>query len=92
MVVSKQSGLLSVPGRGAALADCLEARVRSQYPGGNESFTGSILIPRASWCWRAIEKPIGTWARQFEKRQVRKVYMRGSGVSFAMMPERSTRP
>ena len=33
LVLNKPSGLLSVPGKGADLADCLEARVHTVHPG-----------------------------------------------------------
>ena len=32
LVVNKPAGLLSVPGKGAHLADCLLARVQAAYP------------------------------------------------------------
>ena len=32
IVLGKPSGLLSVPGKGEALADCLEARVQARHP------------------------------------------------------------
>jgi len=32
IVLSKQSGLLSVPGKSSEHADCLETRVQSHYP------------------------------------------------------------
>jgi tRNA pseudouridine32 synthase/23S rRNA pseudouridine746 synthase len=32
VVVNKPEGLLSVPGKGEHLADCLEARVRAVFP------------------------------------------------------------
>ena len=33
LVLSKPSGLLSVPGKDPALADCLESRARNAFPG-----------------------------------------------------------
>ncbi|MDQ5959739.1 MAG: tRNA pseudouridine32 synthase / rRNA pseudouridine746 synthase, partial [Pseudomonadota bacterium] len=32
LVVNKPSGLLSVPGRGAGMDDCLASRVQARYP------------------------------------------------------------
>ncbi|MEM9230878.1 MAG: hypothetical protein AAGB10_14850, partial [Pseudomonadota bacterium] len=32
LVVDKPAGLLSVPGKNPSLADCLEARVRAEFP------------------------------------------------------------
>ena len=33
LVVNKPAGLLSVPGKGPQLSDCLESRVQSVFPG-----------------------------------------------------------
>ena len=73
VVVSKQSGLLSVPGRGAALADCLEARVRAQFPGARivhrlDLDTSGVMVLALN---REAHRHLG---QQFEKRQVTKVY------------------
>jgi tRNA pseudouridine32 synthase / 23S rRNA pseudouridine746 synthase len=45
LVVNKPSGLLSVPGKGEHLADCLIARVQKAFPRRSSS-TGSTAIPR----------------------------------------------
>lgn len=42
MVVNKPSGLLSVPGRSAALQDCVVARLRVRYPDA----TGPLVVHR----------------------------------------------
>jgi tRNA pseudouridine32 synthase / 23S rRNA pseudouridine746 synthase len=46
LVVDKPSGLLSVPGKGEHLADCLIARVQACIPRRCSS-TGSTATPRA---------------------------------------------
>lgn len=74
LVVNKPAGLLSVPGKGAHLADCLMERVRAAFPEAllvhrlDLDTSGVIvfaLTPRA-------QRHLGL---QFEKRQTRKVYV-----------------
>ena len=74
LVVDKPSGLLSVPGRGAHLADCLLTRVQSVYPEAllvhrlDRDTSGVIvfaLTPHA-------QKTLG---QQFEKRKTKKTYV-----------------
>ena len=74
VAVSKQSGLLSVPGRGAQHADCVEARVRSRFPEAtivhrlDLDTSGVLLMARSRDAHRDL-------ARQFELRQISKVYV-----------------
>jgi tRNA pseudouridine32 synthase / 23S rRNA pseudouridine746 synthase len=42
VIVDKPVGLLSIPGRGGALRDCVVARLRARYPGA----TGPIVVHR----------------------------------------------
>ena len=74
LAVSKPSGLLSVPGRGPHLADCVEARARSIYPDATivhrlDLDTSGVMVLARN---RAAHRQIG-W--QFEKRQIEKVYV-----------------
>ena len=74
VVVEKPSGLLSVPGKPAALADCLEGRVR-------EAFPGTLLIHRldletSGVMVFALNKPAQKHINlQFERRRVQKTYI-----------------
>lgn len=74
VVVSKQSGLLSVPGRGAQHADCLEARVRSRFPEAtivhrlDLDTSGVLVMARNREAHRHL-------SRQFELRQIKKIYI-----------------
>lgn len=74
LVVSKPSGLLSVPGRGAARADCVEARARVQCPGVtivhrlDMDTSGVMVLARHRTAHRHL-------SRQFEERRVAKVYV-----------------
>jgi tRNA pseudouridine32 synthase/23S rRNA pseudouridine746 synthase len=74
LVVNKPSGLLSVPGKGEHLADCLIARVQKAFPTALlvhrlDRDTSGVMIfaltPRA-------QRHLGL---QFEKRQTKKVYL-----------------
>ena len=74
LVVDKPAGLLSVPGKGAALADCLIARLRAGWPGvllvhRLDRDTSGVMVfaltPRA-------QRHLGL---QFEKRQTGKSYV-----------------
>ena len=63
-----------MPGRGAALADCLEARVRAQYPGATivhrlDLDTSGVMVLARN---REAHRHLG---QQFEKRRVMKVYI-----------------
>lgn len=74
VIVNKPAGLLSVPGKTEALADCLEARVQAQWPQARiihrlDMSTSGIMVmalrPEA-------HRHIGL---QFEHRQTRKSYI-----------------
>ena len=74
LVVDKPAGLLSVPGKGAHLADCLLARLQAAFPEALlvhrlDRDTSGVMVfaltPNA-------QRHLGL---QFEKRQVRKVYV-----------------
>lgn len=73
LVVSKASGLLSVPGRGEHLADCLVARVDRDYPGArivhrlDMATSGLLVLARDADTHRAL-------SRLFETRVVGKRY------------------
>jgi len=74
LLVSKPSGLLSVPGRGPLLKDCVEARARSMYPEVtivhrlDLDTSGVMAMARH----RVAHRHMG-W--QFEKRRIAKVYV-----------------
>lgn len=73
VVVAKPTGLLSVPGKGPALADCAEARVGAAFPGAlrvhrlDLSTEGLLLFARNPRAQRIL-------SGQFEKRIVKKRY------------------
>lgn len=74
LVVNKPSGLLSVPGRGAHLADCLLARVQAAFPEALlvhrlDLETSGVMVFALS---PHAQRHLGL---QFEKRQVRKTYL-----------------
>ena len=74
LLVDKPSGLLSVPGKPAAHADCLEARARAEFPDALlihrlDLETSGIMVFALN---KNAQKAIN---RQFEKRIVRKVYV-----------------
>jgi len=74
LVVDKPAGLLSVPGKGAHLADCLLARVQAAFPEAllvhrlDRDTSGVMLFALTP----AAQRHLGL---QFEKRQVRKTYV-----------------
>lgn len=74
LVLDKPSGLLSVPGRGAAHADCLASRVQHQYPEAlivhrlDMSTSGLIVFARSSVMQRCLSV-------MFQERQVWKRYI-----------------
>ncbi len=80
LVLSKPSGLLSVPGKHAGLADCMEARARARFPQALlvhrlDMDTSGIFLMALS---RAAQTHI---AKQFQKRKVDKTYIaKVSGV------------
>lgn len=74
LVVDKPAGLLSVPGKGAHLADCLIARVQRAFPQAllihrlDRDTSGVMIFAQTP----AAQRHLGL---QFEKRQTRKVYI-----------------
>ncbi len=74
LLVDKPSGLLSVPGKGAHLADCLLARVQAAFPEALlvhrlDRDTSGIMVFALS---PHAQRHLGL---QFEKRQVKKIYI-----------------
>lgn len=74
LLVNKPAGLLSVPGKGAALADCLLARVQAAFP-------QALLVHRLDLDTSGVmvfalsphaQRHLGL---QFEKRQTKKAYV-----------------
>lgn len=80
LVLSKPSGLLSVPGKAPELADCLEARAKSEYPDALlvhrlDMETSGVFIMAMN---KAAQGHLG---KQFEKRKTDKTYIaRVSGL------------
>jgi tRNA pseudouridine32 synthase/23S rRNA pseudouridine746 synthase len=74
LVVNKPAGLLSVPGKGAHLADCLLARVQAAFPEAllvhrlDRDTSGVIVFALTP----AAQRHLGL---QFERRHVRKTYL-----------------
>ncbi|MEM8979165.1 MAG: RluA family pseudouridine synthase [Pseudomonadota bacterium] len=74
LVVNKPEGLLSVPGRGPHLADCLEARVRDVFPTALtvhrlDRDTSGVMV----WALTPhAQRHIGL---QFERRKTKKTYL-----------------
>ena len=74
VVVSKPAELLSVPGRGVGMDDCLVSRVQARYPDAlavhrlDMSTSGLMVLARGSEVHRNL-------SRQFEMRQVKKRYL-----------------
>ena len=74
LVVSKPHGLLSVPGKGAHLADCLLTRIQTAYPHAllvhrlDRDTSGVMVFALTPHAQRHL-------GLQFEKRQVRKTYV-----------------
>ncbi|WP_121093405.1 pseudouridine synthase [Roseinatronobacter ekhonensis] len=74
LFIDKPAGLLSVPGRGPHLADCLIARVQSVFPEAllvhrlDRDTSGVIVFARSPVAQRHL-------GLQFEKRQTRKQYI-----------------
>ncbi len=74
LVVVKPDGLLSVPGKGAHLADCLLARVQAVYPDALlvhrlDRDTSGVMVFALT---RHAQRHLGL---QFEKRQIKKAYV-----------------
>ncbi len=74
IVLDKPSGLLSVPGKGEALADCLEARVQARYPQAltvhrlDRDTSGLVIMAMNA----AAQRHLGL---QFERRKLAKSYV-----------------
>ena len=74
LVVDKPAGLLSVPGKGEHLADCLIARVQQAFPTAllvhrlDRDTSGVMVFAQT----KAAQRHLGL---QFEKRHTRKVYI-----------------
>lgn len=74
LVLDKPSGLLTVPGRTADHADCLEGRAQADYPEAriihrlDMDTSGVIVLARTPQAHRHI-------GLQFEKRQTQKTYI-----------------
>lgn len=74
LVVEKQAGLLSVPGRGEDKQDCLMARLLVEYPDArivhrlDQDTSGLLVIARDADTHREL-------SRQFHDREVEKVYI-----------------
>lgn len=73
IVVDKPAGLLSVPGKGAGMEDCVEARAQAAFPGAlivhrlDLATSGLLLLARNPRAQRIL-------SGQFEKRIVEKTY------------------
>jgi tRNA pseudouridine32 synthase/23S rRNA pseudouridine746 synthase len=74
LLIDKPSGLLSVPGKGAHLADCLLSRVQAAYPEAllvhrlDRDTSGVMVFALTAHAQRHL-------GLQFEKRQVKKAYV-----------------
>ena len=74
LLVDKPTGLLSVPGKGEHLADCLLARVQAAFPTAllvhrlDRDTSGVMIFALTSHAQRHL-------GLQFEKRQTRKTYV-----------------
>jgi tRNA pseudouridine32 synthase / 23S rRNA pseudouridine746 synthase len=74
LVVNKPAGLLSVPGKGAHLADCLLSRIQAAFPDAllvhrlDRDTSGIIVFALTAHAQRHL-------GLQFEKRQARKSYV-----------------
>ena len=74
LAVNKPAGLLSVPGRGAHLADCLITRIQATFPTAllvhrlDRDTSGVMVFALTPHAQRAL-------GQQFEKRQTRKTYV-----------------
>ena len=74
LVLDKPSGLLTVPGKDPALADCLEARAREKWPTATlvhrlDKDTSGIVLMALD------KKALGDLGQQFEKRRTKKRYV-----------------
>lgn len=73
LVIDKPSGLLSVPGKGEGMADCVASRAEAAFPGAlivhriDLATSGLMLLARNARAQRIL-------SGQFEKRIIRKEY------------------
>ena len=87
LVVDKPAGLLSVPGKGAALADCLIARLAEAFPQVllvhrlDRDTSGVMVFALTPHAQRHL-------GLQFEKRQTRKTYV--ARVAGQLAPRKGT--
>ncbi|MGM0585819.1 MAG: pseudouridine synthase [Pseudomonadota bacterium] len=74
LVIDKPAGLLSVPGRAAHLADCVEARAQAEFPGArivhrlDMDTSGVMVLARTPGAQRHL-------GLQFERRHASKTYL-----------------
>lgn len=74
LVVNKPAGLLSVPGKGIELADCLLSRLKIAFPNTllvhrlDRDTSGVMIFGQTEYAQRAL-------SMQFERRQVKKTYV-----------------
>ncbi|MEE4238411.1 MAG: RluA family pseudouridine synthase [Anderseniella sp.] len=74
IVLDKPAGLLTVPGKGEALADCLEARVQARFPDAltvhrlDRDTSGLVVMAMG----RPAQRHLGL---QFERRKLHKTYL-----------------
>ncbi len=74
LVLSKPSGLLSVPGKTEIHFDCLETRAKAQIP--NALLTHRLDLETSGVFMMALNKPAQAHInRQFEKRRTQKQYI-----------------
>ena len=87
LLVNKPAGLLSVPGRGAHLSDCLISRLAEPFPDvllvhRLDRDTSGVMVFALT---KHAQRHLGL---QFEKRQVRKVYV--ARVAGLLEPDQGT--
>lgn len=87
LVIDKPAGLLSVPGRAPHLADCVEARAESEFPGArivhrlDMDTSGVMVLARTPEAQRHL-------GLQFERRHASKTYLaRVAGIPKAQAGE-----
>lgn len=74
LILSKPSGLLSVPGKDPAHSDCLETRAKAEFP-------EALLVHRLDMSTSGVmvmamnKRAQGILGKQFERRQVQKTYI-----------------
>lgn len=74
LIINKPAGLLSVPGRGPLLVDCLITRIQTEYPTAllvhrlDRDTSGVMVFALSPYAQRHL-------GLQFEKRQTKKTYI-----------------